>query len=59
MVYTIEKIFRNTDMNIKLTSFIDDKQNIWFKGKHIILILGYKNEYTKQILKNHVSENIR
>lgn len=30
----IEKIFRNTDMGIELTTFIDDKQNVWFKGRH-------------------------
>ena len=41
MVYMIEKIFRNTDMGIELTSFIDNKQNFWFKGKDVAHMLGY------------------
>ena len=24
---------------IELTSYVDDKQNVWFKGKDIVLIL--------------------
>ena len=36
----IEKIFRNTDMGIELTSYIDVKQNVWFRGKDIAKILG-------------------
>ena len=45
-------------MNIELTSYIDNKQNVWLRSKGIALILGYKNENTNQILKNHVSEKI-
>ena len=26
-------------MYIELTSYVDDKQNVWFKGKDIALIL--------------------
>ena len=52
----LEKKYSNQDMNIELTSYIDNKQNVWFRGKDIALILGYKNENTNQILKNHVSE---
>ena len=37
----IEKKFVNDDLEIELTSFIDDKQNIWFKGKDVAAILGY------------------
>ena len=43
MVYLIEKIFRNTDMGIELTSLVDNKQNIWFRGKEIAEIFGYSN----------------
>ena len=56
MVYMLEKKFANKELEIELTSYIDNKQNIWFKGKDIALILGYKNETTNQILKNNVSE---
>ena len=55
MVYMIEKIFRNTDMGIELTSFIDNKQNVWFKGKDVAQILGYSD--TEQAIRKHVSEN--
>ena len=51
----IEKIFRNTDMGIELTSFIDNKQNVWIKGKDVAQILGYSD--TKQAIRKHVSEN--
>ena len=43
MVYIIEKKFFNGDLEIELTSFIDDKQNVWFRGKDIASILGYSN----------------
>ena len=50
----IEKKFVNEDLEIELTSFIDDKQNVWFRGKDVAAILGYSN--TKEALKRHVSE---
>ena len=31
----IEKTFTNNELEIELTSYIDNKQNIWFKGKVI------------------------
>ena len=37
----IEKKFVNEDLEIELTSFIDDKQNVWFRGKDVAEILGY------------------
>ena len=49
----IEKKFINEDLEIELTSFIDDKQNVWFKGKDVARILGYKD--TVNALKQHVS----
>ena len=49
----IEKKFINEDLEIELTSFIDDKQNVWFKGKDVAQILGYKD--TVNALKQHVS----
>ena len=55
MVYMIEKKFANEDLEIELTSFIDDKQNVWFRGKGIATILGYSN--TTDAIKRHVTEN--
>ena len=43
MVSMIEKKYANKDLEIELTSFIDEKQNVWFKGKGIAKILGYVN----------------
>ena len=39
----IEKKFANEDLEIELTSFIDDKQNVWFRGKDVSAILGYND----------------
>ena len=30
-------------MNIELTSFLDNEQNVWFKGKDIATALGYSD----------------
>ena len=37
----IEKEFTNNEFEIELISYIDTKQNIWFKAKDIAKILGY------------------
>ena len=55
MVYMLEKLFHNADFDVDLTSFIDNKQNVWFKGKDVALILGHSN--TRDAIKRHVSEN--
>ena len=50
----IEKTFANDELEIELTSYNDNKQNIWFKGKDIAKILGYTD--TDQALRKNVSE---
>ena len=50
----IEKKFINQDMNLELISYIDNKQNVWFKGKGIAQILGYND--TDQAIRTYVSE---
>ena len=55
MTKMLEKTFINKQLRIKLESFIDDKFNVWFKGKEVSTILGYKN--TVDAIKRHVSEN--
>ena len=37
----LEKKFTNEDLGIELTSYIDNKQNVWFLGKDVTEILGY------------------
>ena len=50
----IEKKFANEDLEIELTSYIDDKQNVWFRGKDVAAIVGYSN--SRKALKDHVSK---
>ena len=55
MEYMIEKKYANEDLEIELTSYIDDKQNFWFRKKGIAKILGYS--VTDQAIRKHVSDN--
>ena len=38
----LEKAFKNEELGIEITSFIDKKLSIWFKAKEVAQILGYK-----------------
>ena len=49
----LEKKFKNVDLGIELTSSIDKQQNVWFRGKDVAQILGYKDSVNA--LKRHVS----
>ena len=57
MVYMIEKKYINQNMNIELASYIDKKQNIWFRGKDIAQILGYSD--TDDALLRHVDKKYK
>ena len=48
----IEKTFANDELEIELTSYIDNKQNIWFKEKDIAKILGYHD--TDQAIRYNI-----
>ena len=50
----LEKKFKNVDLGIELTSYLDNQQTVFFLGKDVATILGYSN--TKEALKRHVSE---
>ena len=50
----LEKRFNNAKLGIELTSYVDNKQNIWFLGKDIAKILGYSD--TAQAIRKHVDE---
>ena len=54
--YMLEKLFYNVDLDVELTSFIDKKQNVWFKGKDVALILGY-SDTDQALTKNVPDEN--
>ena len=48
------KRFNNAKLGIELTSYVDNKQNIWFLGKDIANILGYSD--TDKAIRKHVDE---
>ena len=48
----LQKKFTNEDLGIELTSYIDNKQNIWLIGKDVSTILGYSD--TDQSIRKHV-----
>ena len=54
MMRVIAKQFFNKDLEIELTSYIDDKQNVWFRGKDVAKILQYSD--TDKAIRNHVDE---
>ena len=47
----IEKTFTNNEWEIELTSYIDNKQNIWSKGKDIKIKRSYKRKVNLENLK--------
>ena len=51
MSLTVKK-FDNKDLNITLDAYVDNKQNIWFKGKDVATLLRYKD--TDQSIRKHV-----
>ena len=53
----IEKEFTNNEFEIELISYIDTKQNIWFKAKDIAKIFGYI--HTDQALRKHIDSEDR
>ena len=54
MANMMEKKFSNKDLGIELKSYIDKQQNVWFLGKNVATILGYKD--TNQAIRKHVDE---
>ena len=42
MVYMLEKKFANNELEIELTSYIDNKQNIWLRVKTLPWSLATK-----------------
>ena len=55
MISMIEKKYAIKEMNIELTSFLDNKQNVCFRGKDIAEILGYSKP--RNAIERHVSKN--
>ena len=51
----LEKTFKNEELGIKMNSYIDNKQYIWFRGKDVAEILGYSKQ--RNAIERHVSNN--
>ena len=51
----LEKAFENEELGIKINSYIDKQQNIWFRGKDVAEILGYSKP--RNAIERHVSNN--
>lgn len=50
----LTQTYKNNNLGIELTSYIDKQQNIWFLGKDIAKVLGYSD--TNQAIRKHVAE---
>ena len=50
----LEKRFNNVKLRFEITSYIDNKQNIWFLGKDVANIRGYSD--TDKAIRKHVDE---
>ena len=55
MANMLQKTFSNKSLGIELTSYIDIQQKVWFCGKDVAQILGYKD--TNQAIRKHVDED--
>ena len=51
MTNMFEKSFKNEELGLELTSYIDKQQNVWFKGKDVAQLLGYSK--TRDALSGH------
>ena len=53
----IEKVFINSHLGIKFNSYIDEECCVWFKGKQVALILGYKD--SDDVIRRLVSKEYK
>ena len=49
----LEKTSINKQLGFELTSYIDKQQNVWFRGKDVAKIIGYRD--TDQAIRKNVS----
>ena len=47
--------YKNEELKVDINCYLDDEKNIWFKGKEIAMILGYKD--TKKAIQLHVDSD--
>ena len=47
--------YKNDELKVEINCYVDKKNEIWFRGKEIALILEYKD--TKKAIQDHVHED--
>ena len=47
--------YKNDELKVEINCYVDKKNEIWFRGKEIAIILGYKN--TRKAIIDHVHED--
>ena len=47
--------YKNDELKVEINCYVDKKNEIWFRGKEIAIILGYKN--TRKAIIDHVDED--
>ena len=53
----IIKKFENKELNVSIDTYVDNKQNVWFKGKDVAMALGY--ERPRNALSTHVDDKYK
>ena len=47
--------YKNDELKVEINCYVDKKNEIWFRGKEIAIILGYKNP--ERAIRKHVKED--
>ena len=47
--------YKNDELKVEINCYVDDEKEIWFRGKEISTILGYKD--TKKAIQLHVDSD--
>ena len=47
--------YKNEELKVEMNCYLDDEKNVWFRGKEISTILGYKD--TKKAIQLHVDSD--
>ena len=56
MEIELQKInYKNEKLNVEMNCYIDKKNEIWFRGKEIALILDYTD--TKRAIQKHIHKD--
>ena len=54
-VNLLKRNYKNNELNIEINCYVDEKNQIWFRGKEIAMILEYKNPL--RAIRNFIHED--